>query len=149
MEILIDVPIGKEKFFREDQFFFSIELSDTESIAFDYTFARHRVMKQVLVGQSQSIEKPTKTWETLRVVDGKFMGKHRVEWIDRREKSEAIINGNIWRTAWEKPLPKNIKDKLLSFSSKIYSHKNNLSVLEGLFKDLDEYIAQTIDKYIS
>ena len=148
MKILIDVPIEDERFSEKGQFFFSVELSETESIAFDYTFAGHRVMKQILIGTTQSKKESAETWGTIRIVDGKFIDKHRVEWIDRREKGEAIVNGNIWRTVWEKPLPEGIKEKLLDFSSQIYKHKSNLLDLEELFEDLDKYIRQIIGSYM-
>lgn len=138
---------SEREFSGKDQFFFSVPISDTEDIAFDHTFAGHRVMKQELVREVETNREPTDVWETLEIEDGELIGKERVEWIDRREEDEAIVNGKVWKAAWQKPLPQEVKEKLMGFATEIYDKKDDLENLNDTFESLDSYMKKIIKDY--
>ena len=129
---------------RSGMFFISVQLG-RYSLSFDYTTKAHRVLKQVWVKKVKTKEKPSGTWETLRILDGKPKGTTKVTWIDKGEVD--IANGNAYEKVWEKPMPIRLKNDLLAFSSNIYKNKDNLKEIKPILMKLDFYAKRLVEKY--
>ncbi len=139
MDVYVDLVNPKK-----GGFFISVS-QGKESISFDYTTKGHRVVKQVLLKHTKTKEKPTLSWKTLRVLDGIPKGIHNVDWIDRGNID--IINGDVYKTVWEKPLPNKIKRDLLYMVEKIYKARGRLNSIRNILADLDTYLSMLMKKY--
>jgi hypothetical protein len=143
MEIRIDLLP------RKDGFFISAG-SGREVISFDHTSKGHRILKQRFAGytkckEKQSMEKPDKTWQTLRLVDGVPKELIEEKWFDRGESD--IVNGEMWDTVWEKPLPAPVRGRLSGMSLEIYRNRKDLRRIKPLLKEFDKYVSELVERY--
>ncbi|MFC1682129.1 HEAT repeat domain-containing protein [Nanoarchaeota archaeon] len=136
-------------------YFISIGLSETEAISFDNTLKGHRVVKQVLIKKipySEEIKKYKKIdgkLDTLVLKDGKFVKRYQARWIDK-DKID-VVNGEVWKTIWEKPIDKNTDKKLLHYCRLISDNYSCLNKFSKEMKEFEEFISKkikeiTIDK---
>lgn len=132
-------------------YFISVGLNEKEAISFDNTTKGYRVIKQVLV-ESKSLEKLieehgeiTNEWDTIVLKDGKFVRKYHVRWIDR-DKLDTV-NNETWETVWEKPLDKEIHEKLFYYSRLVSDNYENLDKYEKEMKEFEKLLAKEIKKY--
>jgi len=130
----------------EDSFFISVGISDTESISFDYTIKAHRVVKQVLIDSKPfpKDKKPTAEWDTLILVDRKFVKKYHVKWIDMGKKD--WVNDEIWEMAWARPISGQTRDKLLYYSHLICDNYKNLDKFSKELKEFEDFLSKEIAK---
>lgn len=132
-----------------NQFFISVGLSDTEAISFDCTTKGKRIIKQVLTtsnrqDQDQST-RPTSEWDVIQLKDGKFIEKYHVAWTDEGKQDQ--VNGEVWETVWEKPLPKDVSSELLQFSLLVCRHYEELEKFSDRIDQYQKLIADLVDKY--
>jgi hypothetical protein len=147
MEIHIDLPSKRDKHSWKNTFFISVG-SGKEVISFDHTTKGHRILKQKFIGyvkspkRQKSLGKPNKTWQTLKLVDGKPKGMIDVKWFDKGKID--IANREIWKTVWEKPMSTKVRNRLHKLCSKIYENRDSLDKIKPSLKELDEYISKII-----
>jgi hypothetical protein len=129
-------------------FFISAGLSDTEAISFDWTSKGHRVIKQVLrennSGESAKTDKKDGSWEVILLKDGQFIKKYKVDWTDKGKIDE--VNGEVWETVWEKPLPKDAAGLLLEYSQYISDNYQQLD--EKMINEFEQLIQELIKENI-
>jgi len=134
----------------KEHYFISISLNENEVISFDNTTKGHRVIKQVLVEkqtQDEAVKKYGKItggWDTIVLEDGKFVQKYHIEWIDKDKLD--IVNGETWKTVWEKTLDKQLGDKLLYFSQLISDHYNELEKFPSVISEFEILLSKEITK---
>lgn len=108
-----------------DKYFVTIELNDNgDGISFDNTLKGHRILKQINIGEYKGNDLVTDEWDMYSFVDGELNNIIREKWIDKGK--DDIINGIIYRQAWEVSTPKEIDDMLLDFNSFLWGNKDNL-----------------------
>ena len=141
MKIGIDLIPPKEGYF------ISVETSETESICFNNTFDNNEIKKQKLVGERYSNEDPRDSWVTLDVVDGEPVEKREVEWID--EGDIAIINNKAWKTVERVDMPREIHDKLVDLTSRIYMNREELDSVKRELEELDKFLSERMDELMA
>jgi len=125
-------------------FFISVALNDKEAISFDYTTKAHRVIKQVLVEKKPfpRNKKISSEWDALVLKDRKFVRRYHVKWIDMAKKD--WVNNEIWETVWEKPIPKKLKDKLMTYSHLISDNYKDLEKFPEKMKEFEEFLLEEL-----
>lgn len=130
-------------------YFISVGLNEKEAISFDNTTKGYRVIKQVLVDNKpweESIKKYGRIdgeWNVIVLEDHKFIKKYHVKWIDRDRID--IINNEIWKTTWVKPLDKKIHEKLLYYSRLVSDNYKNLDKYQKEIKEFEEVLKKEIN----
>lgn len=120
----------------KNHFFISLQLNDKEVISFDNTIKGHRIIKQVF-SEYKTFPKDAKfdsEWKTIVIENGKFVREYRVQWIDLDKKD--WLNGEVWETVWEKPISKELTEKLLHYSQLI---SDNYKILDKFSSDLEKF----------
>ncbi|MBU0461037.1 MAG: hypothetical protein KJ574_00465 [Nanoarchaeota archaeon] len=133
-------------------FFISVGINEREAISFDYTTKGHRVIKQVLIkkGKAQTKNKkkgkPDAEWDAIVLRDGKFVKKYHIVWYDLDK--EDVVNDEIWKTVWEKPISKQLSDQLLKYSLFISDHYRELRKYRKKMKDFEKCLSKEISKRV-
>ncbi len=127
-------------------FFISVGINKKEAISFDYTIKGHRMIKQVLVDKKPfpKDKKPTAEWDAIVINNQKLVRKYHVKWIDMDKKD--WVNDEIWETVWERPISKELKDKLLHYSQMFSDNYKNLNKFFKEFKEFEKLISREIKK---
>ncbi len=143
MNIEIDYNPSSDK---RNHFFISIEIDCKTAISFDWTVKGHRVIKQVLIEKKAFPKnlKPTAEWKTIVLEDRKFVKIYSAKWIDLDQKD--WVNGNVWETAWEKPITKELAKKLLYYSQLFSDNYQDLSNLSEKLKNFEKLISKEVAK---
>ncbi|OGY42541.1 MAG: hypothetical protein A2Y82_04235 [Candidatus Buchananbacteria bacterium RBG_13_36_9] len=131
-----------------ETFFISVSINDRVAISFDYTTKGHRVIKQSLI-EEKDFPKDAKVdgeWDALIIRDKKFIKKYHVKWIDMGKKD--WVNNEIWETVWEKPIPEQLKDKLLYYSQFISDNYKDLDKFEDKLIEFEDLLSKEITKYL-
>jgi hypothetical protein len=130
-----------------DKFFISVGIRENEAISFDYTSKGHRVIKQVLIDKKPfpKNKKPTSEWDAIIINNRKFIKKYHAKWIDMDKKD--WVNNEIWETVWEKPISRELKDKLLYCSQLFSDNYNKLDNFSKEFKEFEDFLSQICVKY--
>lgn len=135
MDLYIDLLDPK------DGFFISVAFGN-DYISFDGTMKGKRIIKQAFMEKVDSEEPATASWDTLHVVDGMIGDTEHVDWVDKGEHD--MINGELYKMLWEKPLPDEVYAKLLAFSTTIYNSDRSQQALGQFLKDLDSYVSELV-----
>lgn len=132
-------------------YFISVGISEKEAISFDNTTKGHRIIKQILI-ESRPLEKSikeygkiTNEWDTIILKDGKFIRKYHVKWIDGGKLD--TVNNETWETVWEKPLDKNLHEKLLYYSKFVSDNYKNLDKYKREMEEFEKFLKEIIKKY--
>lgn len=128
-------------------FFVSVGLNETEAISFDYTTKGHRIIKQVLVkkGKATALEKkgkPTAEWDAIVLHDTRFVKKYHVVWYDRNK--EDLVNDELWKIVWEKPMPTQLRNQLLKYSQLISDNYERLDKFSDTLKEFENLLSKEI-----
>ena len=135
-----------------DHYFISVSLNDKEAISFDNTLKGHRVVKQVSIEKithEEAVEKYGKVdaeWDTLVLVDRKFINRYHVKWIDRDRFD--TVNGETWETVWEKPISGEAHKKLLYYSQLISDNYENLDQFSSEMEEFENFLSNEIKDYL-
>jgi hypothetical protein len=127
-------------------YFISVGLNKNEWISFDNTTKGFRVIKQILSDKKfNPAGNISGEWDDIVLKDGKYIGRNHVVWQDFDEYD--VVNGETWKTVWEKPISNEDHEKLLDFSRFI---ADNLETLDKYKKQMDDFealIKQIVKKY--
>ncbi|MBN2095724.1 MAG: hypothetical protein JW727_06770 [Candidatus Aenigmarchaeota archaeon] len=127
-----------------EQFFISISISDTEVISFDCTSKGPRVIRQALVERKNfpKSRPPTSEWDVLILESGQFVRKYHAKWIDLGKRD--WVNDEIWETTQEKPISKELNEKLLFYSRLISDNYKALGLFSREMSDFEEVLTKEI-----
>lgn len=134
-----------------NKYFISVGLNAKEAISFDCTTKGHRVIKQILIkaqSHDEVIKKygdVTSEWETIVLKDGKFVRMYHARWIDRDKLD--IVNGETWKTVWEKSISEEIDKRLLHYSQFISDNYKNLDQFSKEMVEFEHFISKEVEKY--
>jgi len=142
MHIEVDhCPTSKRK-----HYFISVSLNKKESISFDHTIKGVRVIKQELVGIENSKKlQIAGEWDTIILKDRKFINKYHVKWVDQGEID--IINGEVWKTVWEKKISGDLDESLLFYSRLVSDNYEDLDQFGKELRAFEDLLSKEIYKY--
>lgn len=132
-----------------DSYFISVSLNETDAVSFDYTSKGYRILKQVLIDHKvmKDDQKITSEWDALVIENGKFVKRYHVKWIDMDRKD--WVNDEIWETVAEKPLPSEIKNKLLMYSQLISDRYEDLNTIKKEMDDFQALLKTEVNKFLA